>query len=217
MINPTLAAQLFTALIFLNGLCGCTINEPTPPSAQLPEAAFTSIELTLHPDGRVKDINFLGSVPTKDQERLRSNLMKNFRATPDKEGKSKTLILRTQPPRPRRPFRPAKPLTIKAYEKLSARLAEYEKQGHTIVRPRVLSLRLPNSPRPFQRGTVKAHLIINEKGDVNQMLVTGDKAEVFLPGIEAVRCDWQFKPGTVNGLPYAFPYLLPLRFDHRPN
>ncbi|MBB5039317.1 energy transducer TonB [Prosthecobacter dejongeii] len=106
-----------------------------------------------------------------------------------------------------------KPLSLAEHEKLSGQLANYEKQGRNIVRPRLISLRLPYLPQGFQRGTAKAHVIINEKGDVDQILVTGEKAEIFLPGIEAARKDWQFKPGTVDGKPHPFPSIIPLRFE----
>jgi hypothetical protein len=216
MIKIIPAALLFTTLVTLSGLTSCTIKEPTPPPTSPIQPGPTSIELTLQPDGRVKDVVFLDSVSTKDQERLRNNLMKNFRAPPDKAGKTKTMILRVQPSRPRRPIRPAKSLTLTEYEKLTAQLASYEKQGRIIVPARCVHIRPPYPPQGFHKGTVKVHLIINEKGDVDQMLVTGENAEIFLPGIEAVRSDWQFKPGTVDGKPHPFPFIMPVRFELRP-
>lgn len=64
------------------------------------------------------------------------------------------------------------------------------------------------------RGTVKARLSVNEKGQVTAVkIVGGDNVKIFADAVRSTLVRWRFSPGKKDGKPVRWAVIVPIAFD----
>lgn len=104
-------------------------------------------------------------------------------------------------------------LTLSEFDRVTAQIEQYRSEGRKVApAPYRANLPLPRFPKPRHNATITVWMIINEKGRVDRMRVTGNDADFLAPSLRTDLSRWQFPPMLVDGKPHSSTKKVPMRF-----
>ncbi|HEY1081592.1 MAG TPA: energy transducer TonB [Prosthecobacter sp.] len=109
-----------------------------------------------------------------------------------------------------------------AFPALDQEIHRHAKAGKAVVYPKLTHSVKPEYPALPAAGSAWAVMKVNTQGKVDEVKVIGEAPELYQQAIHKALRQWQFRPGTVDGQPAAFPMQVKVTFkslasmNHKP-